>query len=361
MHLNAASAMSGERLMTRCSVQPMKATSSHGPPDMTALPGRAVSIEVALATYNSAPFLPELLDSLFAQTNQQFTLIAADDGSSDGTLDILARYASRYPGRIILLPRNTRPIGARGNFARLIDHAAADFLLPCDHDDVWLPNKIDLTLKRMLALEAAHSPETPLLVHTDLIVVGPELEVLGPSFFRYADIDPARNDLASLLTANVVTGCAAMANRALYERARPIPPVALMHDHWLALVAATFGAIAAIDEPTILYRQHGGNTIGAWGMGRALLIRRIGETLFSDSKRKVMMGYSRQAAALLARFGEQMSADARRRSGTLADLWSFSRWRRFALLRRSGMGLRGFVRSVALFIVVTRRGRGKES
>ena len=316
----------------------------------------AASVEVALATYNSEPFLSALLDSLFAQTNQAFTLIVSDDRSTDATLEILDRYASLHPGRIRLLPHHDEPLGPLGNFARLLDHATGDYLLLCDHDDVWLPNKIALSVESIQALEAEHRTNTPLLVHTDLIVAGPDLEVISPSLIRYAHIDPARNDLISLLTANVATGCATIVNRSLYERARPVPREAMMHDHWLALVAAALGAIAYVDQPTILYRQHGGNAIGAQKPGTATLIHRIRQTVFSDVRRRVMLRYSRNAAALLSRFGAEMRPHHRRATETLANLWSSSRWRRFALLRRSGLGMRGFVRNAALLVVVTRRG-----
>jgi glycosyltransferase involved in cell wall biosynthesis len=321
--------------------------------------GRSPSIEVALATYNSERFLAELLDSLFAQTRQDFTLVVADDGSADRTLDILDDYSGRHEGRIRIVAAGPGPRGVLANFGRLIDNVAADYVLLCDHDDVWLPEKIALSLERLQALEARQPPGTPLLVHTDLVVVGPQLEVLGPSFFRYSNIDPRRNDLVRLLLANVVTGCATIVNRALYERARPIPPQAMMYDHWLALVAATFGAIDYLDRPTILYRQHGGNVIGAQRPGTASTMERVRQTLFSDRRRSVMMRYCRQAGVLLERFGGEMTAEQRRATATLATLWSVGRWRRFARLRRSRLGLKGFVRNAALFIVVTRGGRAK--
>jgi len=316
-----------------------------------------VSIEVALATYNSERFLPDLLESLFAQSVQGFTLVVADDGSADGTIDILTSYAELYPDRIRVVAGAKRHRGVLGNFARLLDHVTADYVLLCDHDDVWLPDKIALSLTAMLALETRHSTNIPLLIHTDLIVVGPQLEVLSASHMRYAGIDPTRNDLKSLLLGNVVTGCATIINRALYERARPIPPDAMMHDHWLALVASTIGAIEYVDQPTIMYRQHGGNAIGAQVPGTATLIHSIRQTLFSDDRRRVISRYSRQAAALLARFAGEMGADQRRMVATLANLWAGSRWARFIRLRRSGLLLRGLIRNAALLIVVTRSGR----
>lgn len=315
---------------------------------------RVPSIEVALATAQSERFLRELLDSLFAQTEQGFTLLVSDDGSGDATMEILEEYSRRHPGRIRIVARDRQPHGAAGNFSRLLDHARADYLLLCDHDDVWLPNKIALSRERMAELEAARGAAVPLLVHTDLVVVDERLEVIEPSMAKYWQASPPRSDLTSLLTANVATGCTIIMNRALYEKARPIPPEAMMHDHWLALVAAALGAIAYVDEAPILYRQHGGNLIGAPTRGTASLLQRIRNTLVGAERQKVMRRYSRQAAALLRRYRDEMSGDKRLATETLAEIWSVSRWRRFARLWRSGARLSGFARNVALFIVVTR-------
>ena len=62
-----------------------------------------MSLQIVLATHQGARFLPAQLDSLFAQSESGFTLLVADDASSDGTQAILANYAGRYPGRIKIL------------------------------------------------------------------------------------------------------------------------------------------------------------------------------------------------------------------------------------------------------------------
>jgi glycosyltransferase involved in cell wall biosynthesis len=316
------------------------------------------TIEVALATYNSEPFLEALLDSLFAQSRQDFTLVVADDDSSDSTPDIIATYSENYPGRIRVVPRDGRHRGVIGNFDRVLAHSSADYIFLCDHDDVWLPHKIERTLEAMHVLEARHGPEAPLLVHTDLVVTDAELRVINKSLIDYSGIDPRRSDPVRLLLANVVTGCTTLLNRALCLQARPIPGNAMMHDHWLALVAATTGAIGYVDERTILYRQHGGNTLGANGRRTAAFLQRAYGTLVSRERERVLKRYSRQAALLLERLGEDMSPHHRAAAETLARLWDMSRLGRFLALRRCGLGLEGLARNVALFIVVTRATRG---
>lgn len=313
---------------------------------------------MALTTYNSGPYLVPLLDSLFAQTRQDFTLLVADDASTDGTRAIIEAYSRRYPGRIEQLPPDGPRRGVIANFDRVLARASADYVFLCDHDDVWLPHKMERALEAMHALESAHEPGTPLLVHTDLVVTDSELGVINNSLTGFSEFDPRRNDPVRLLLSNVVTGCTTVTNRALLLRARPIPRDAMMHDHWLALVAATAGSIGFVEEPTILYRQHGGNAIGAHRRQTAAMLQRAYGTLVSRDRERVLKRYSRQAAVLLARLGGEMSPRHRAATETLARLWEMPRLRRFAALRRCGLGLEGLARNVALFIVVTRAGRG---
>jgi hypothetical protein len=131
-----------------------------------------------------------------------------------------------------------------------------------------------------------------------------------------------------------------------------------MHDHWLALVAATTGAIAYVDDRTILYRQHGANAIGAHNPRTAALLQRVFGTLVSRERERVLKRYSRQAAVLLERLGDEMPPGQRAATETLAGLWEMPRLGRFLALRRCGLGLEGLVRNAALFIVVTRGVRG---
>ena len=113
--------------------------------------------------------------------------------------------------------------------------------------------------------EVETDPHRPAMVHTDLRVVDGELRELSPSFMQYSCLDGNRLALPQLLMQNVVTGCTMMVNRALADLScREIPKGAvLMHDWWLALVAAVFGKTVFINEPLLYYRQHGDNEVGA--------------------------------------------------------------------------------------------------
>lgn len=187
--------------------------------------------------------LLQYMDSIIGQTYGNWRLLARDDGSTDGTVDILRAYAGDHPGKILLIEDGDKGLGASGNFERLMRHSKADYIMFCDQDDVWLPDKIGRLFDAMREFENQHGTDIPLLVHSDLKVVGPDCEELQPSFFAFQGIELSFGRCINrLLVQNIVTGCASMFNRNLLERALPIPADAAMHDWWLTLVAAGFRA-----------------------------------------------------------------------------------------------------------------------
>jgi len=301
------------------------------------------------------------MDSLFAQTFRDFAILISDDGSTDATLSILADYKQRYPGRIRILDPHHSTGSARANFARLIDFATADYVMFCDHDDVWLPNKIALSLEKMHWAENEHGPQTPLLVHTDLVVTNSALETVHPSYMRYSSIDPARHSLAQSLMQNTAVGCATLMNRALYERARPFPSEAAIHDCWCTLVAATFGKIYYVDESTILYRRHKNNLIGVAKWNISLIVTLALKTVMATDILMSLVLKSLQAKALLTAYADVMTSEQRKTAAALADLWSLRRTARVLVLLRHGLLMNRLLRNVGLFVAVSTYGTSRRS
>lgn len=250
-------------------------------------------IYVLLATYNGGAFLREQLDSLIAQTEPGWHLLVRDDGSSDRTAEIVAAYAAKDP-RITMLPGSRANQGTAANFASLLQTAAergADYVLLMDQDDVWLADKIERQMALMKSEEGRLGPSVPILVHSDLELVDRECRTIHPSFMAFQRIHNEQAEpLRTLLVQNYVTGCTVLLNRALLQAALPIPSEAMMHDWWLALIAATVGVIRYDPEPTVRYRQHPGNQVGAKGLmrgfasvWRSLLRSRGGNSDFARS------------------------------------------------------------------------------
>ncbi len=226
---------------------------------------------ILLATYNGQTFLSPMLESLRHQSMRNWYMYVRDDGSKDDTLRVLGEYI-RQDSRIRCVAGPAGSLGAKENFSSLLSHASsARYVALADQDDVWHPEKLAMQMQCMREMESRF-PSRPILVHSDMCVVDANLRVISPSFMRYQGISHEWNDpLPVLLAQNFVTGCTVLVNRALLEKALPIPPEALMHDWWLALCAAVFGEIGFVDRPLVQYRQHGGNAVGAkhpWHMLR---------------------------------------------------------------------------------------------
>jgi glycosyltransferase involved in cell wall biosynthesis len=267
--------------------------------------GDVAPIAILLATFNGDKYIDEQLQSLFNQDYAHFHLFIRDDGSTDTTRLIIDDFAYRYPQKITLLSSD-RPLGAKGNFSALMGHVKDyHYVMFCDQDDVWQPDKISLTLAKMEELENIHGKTRPLLLHTDLKVVNANLQLLNPSFWKYSHLFPNRSHtLNRLLVQNVVTGCTMMLNYSLLKLAFPIPSEAIMHDWWIALTASAFGIIETLNTPTIQYRQHSNNTLGAQNF-RSLKTFKKG-IVHLLKKKQIPLKY-RQAEKFLDHFNSQLN------------------------------------------------------
>jgi len=130
---------------------------------------------------------------------------------------------------------------------------------------------------------------------------------LGCRYLQRQRLDPQRCAPVDLAFTNVVTGCTALLNRALLQKALPIPSEALMHDWWLALVASAFGQIALVEEPGVLYRQHGSNVLGAQGLGLAYWRQRLHSLLLDPAAGGHTRAALQQAALFDQRYRKPIS------------------------------------------------------
>jgi glycosyltransferase involved in cell wall biosynthesis len=215
------------------------------------------AISVALATYNGERYLEPFLASVRAQDWPDVRLVVSDDGSTDRTRELVA---SLWPGAAV--HRNTAARGVIGNFSNAMTQTGGGYVALADQDDIWEPTKLSSLMRRMQACEA-RDPGKPVMVFSDLKVVDSDLNVLGDSFFRFTSKSLKASAPRDFLLSNHVPGCTMLLNDALLKLALPVPAEVMMHDWWLALVAAAFGTVDSVEEPLVLYRQHGFNTVGA--------------------------------------------------------------------------------------------------
>jgi len=304
-------------------------------------------VEVLLATYNGERFLREQVESILSQDWPEVLILARDDGSGDGTARILAEYATRFPERFRVLAGESAG-GAKGNFLELMRQTTAEYVCFADQDDVWLPGKVRLGMEAMRALEARHGLAMPLLTFSDLRVVGAELKTVSGSMWAYAEIEPeSALRLERLVGQSVVTGCTMTINRRLLELARRMPEEATMHDRWIALLAAAMGETAMVREAMVLYRQHGGNVVGAAAPDGS--VSGMAARTPDGGRRAERRRCEAMAEALLRQHGDEMPAgrvallEAYLRSGQ-----SESAVERVGITLREGFFRPGVVKTMAL-------------
>lgn len=232
-------------------------------------------IAILMATYNGARYVREQLDSLLCQTFTDWHLYIHDDGSTDGTIDVLKAYATDHPHKITLLDYKPQG-GACRNFLSMMEAVEALYYMFCDQDDVWLPEKTEKTFLRLKTLERL-SLGTPILVHSDLMITDAQLNVKDISFVKNQRIKMAAiKTFEDYAATNTVTGCTALFNHQAKMCIRRPYDKAIMHDAWLCLsIVAQGGIVDFIDEPLVKYRQHSHNVLGSTDMSRQTLSHKI--------------------------------------------------------------------------------------
>jgi|GEM_PF-1104853 rhamnosyltransferase len=213
-------------------------------------------IGIVMATYNGERYLRAQVESLQQQTYPHWHLHIRDDGSKDGTVALAKTLCEEDP-RITLVQDNLGNLGFNRNFYQLLAYSKEEYIAFCDQDDVWMPTKLEKSLKLLQLIETAE--KKPALVHADAELVDSNLSMIKARFIGKRG---NKKGINGILFANSVQGASAMINRSLADLAIPIQPK-MPFDFHLALIASITGTRAFIDESLAKYRQHGNNAIGA--------------------------------------------------------------------------------------------------
>lgn len=214
-------------------------------------------VSIVMATFNGEKYLRKQLDSILQQTYQQFELIVVDDASTDETLSILNKY-SALDDRIHVFPAEEN-IGLVANFERGLRLAKGEFIALSDQDDIFRKDKIELLLTAL-----KDHPKRDLVL-SDLSLIDANDNNIAHSMWRYSKLKPEQGKpFRRLLYGNYATGCAMMIRRRLLDYAIPFPPDCIVHDWWLAVVAASSkaGGICLVNKQLTAYRQHASNVLG---------------------------------------------------------------------------------------------------
>ena len=217
------------------------------------------AVAVLMSTYNGEKYLREQLDSIFSQVNVAVKLFVRDDGSKDGTVNILKEYAQKYPITLLTDGENVRP---GESFMRLVyrfaDKPELDFYAFADQDDIWLPKKLSTAID-----EIKKGDNTVPTLYSSNQYIYADGKNEG---YRHKEVQ--KTDLISHMTKNTIAGCTFVFNKALAQliskAERPDSRIIeyRLHDSWLMLVAIVCGRVIYDDDSYMLYRIHAENVVG---------------------------------------------------------------------------------------------------
>ncbi|WCB93813.1 hypothetical protein DSM104299_02532 [Baekduia alba] len=231
---------------------------------------QAPSVAVLVAAYQAAPYVGQAVRSALAQEYpaDRVHVVVVDDGSTDGTGDVVAEIAREHPDRVTLVRQENRgSVGAVNRCAEQPAAQDADLLAILDADDAWPADK----LTAQVALLQAR-PEVG-LVYTDMRVIDGAGTVVQESWLSDSR-PPMGRSFSTFLRENLVTGSSIVVRGTLRDALFPIPDDMAWADWWLAVRASQLSEIAYLPIPRTLYRFHGANmSLGAQGAARLRELR----------------------------------------------------------------------------------------
>lgn len=230
-------------------------------------------IDILLPVYNGKKYLSQQLDSIIEQTYSDWRIIVRDDGSEDDSLKIIKEYANKLPLKFLIITDTFGNLGPTACLNKLLYHSSSDYFMFCDQDDLWEPNKIELSMQEMKRLEDGY-PEMPILVCSDACCIDENDKLLCRSLFESQKFVDTTDDVHKMLALNIVQGATTMMNKIVKDIIYEMPQ-GLYHDWWVAVNVVYFGKVSYIHKPLLRYRQHRFNVVGALDVGPHYLLQKM--------------------------------------------------------------------------------------
>ncbi len=261
-------------------------------------------VHIILATYNGEQYVAEQLKSILDNTWQNVKITVCDDGSKDHTIEIVKEYIMRYPEKVEL-HQNEENKGVKLNFLEAVRKSPYQYLMFSDQDDYWYQEKIEMTIKKLLAMEKKYGTKKPLVVFADATVTDERRNVIHPSFHKSGKLNCRALSLNRMLMENKLIGCTMAMNGDVKNYVTSLPKQLRMHDWWIALIATSFGKIGYLDKALLDYRQHGNNVVG-----NVNFLTYIKNRLLSVAKQHLVLKETvAQGEEFLKLFGTQLSSE----------------------------------------------------
>ena len=203
-------------------------------------------ISVCMTSYNGKQYIQKQIETILVNLSGEDELIISDDGSSDGTNELIASLMEQDQ-RIRLIPGPKQ--GVIANFENAITASRGEYIYLADQDDLWAPNKA------AVVQECFKEHNCMVVVH-DADIINEHDEVMESSFYA------RRNSGAGVIkniAKNTYIGCCMAFRRELLQGILPIPKNIEMHDQWIGVIGDIIGRAFFCDKVLFHYRRHGAN------------------------------------------------------------------------------------------------------
>lgn len=201
-------------------------------------------VNIVMSTYNGEKFLREQLDSLLNQKYQNCEIFVRDDGSKDGTVEILEEYEEKYGIHVI----RGKNMGFCASFFEVLALAdIGDYWSFCDQDDIWFSDKLSYAVQWL----DSQKQDIPLLYHSSSEMIDEEGNRIGIQ-------DPPRGSLCfrRAMTGTFGVGFSMVINRRLREEMLKCNPYKVHAHDWLAgAIALGFGKVYVNHRICAKYRR----------------------------------------------------------------------------------------------------------
>ena len=302
-------------------------------------------VDILLATYNGEKYIQEQIESLLEQTYKDIKILIRDDGSTDRTVDIIKELEISNSEIIKLIQDDKELHNPTANFFELCKHSTSDYIMFCDQDDYWFPDKVERSLKEIKKAESNY-PGLPILAYGNYIIANKDLEPIG------VDQSLVRKQtqwltINHLLVQSCVTGCLCIINKALKDLMGEYSKDILMHDWWLSQLAAATGKVIHFDDEVMYYRQHEENVVGAVDTDSAEYVRERAMANDIRANRDIMI---KQARVLAETVKNVVPKEKMNVINAFIKMQSCSKIKRLYLLIRFGLWKEGLARKVSQII-----------
>ncbi len=220
-------------------------------------------IDIILTTYNTKiEYLKKQIDSILNQTYTNIKLLISDDNSSEKEVQKILKEYEKKDNRIKVYIQE-KNIGYIKNFEFLLKQTDAEYIMFCDHDDIWYENKVEESIKKLKS-------ENVDLVYCNSTQINEKDEIIKKDYFKYKNVPliKGKNNLA--ISRCIGIGCSQIITKQVRDKMLPFTEKVMAHDWLAAFIANENKGIAYIEEPLFGYRLHNTNVFGGRNLAQNL-------------------------------------------------------------------------------------------